>query len=312
MTLDAGDAEQNLKPITNDFFLLGRPPMRAANCALSCLGLSATILLSLPLLSQAADKETDDIFVPGANLKVEGKEGAGGEGPAWHPKLGVLMSGGGHIYRLDRQGKLSIHRKNAGTNGLLFDPEGRLLACEPKLRRVTRTDADGKLTVLTESYDGKRYNQPNDLTMDSKGRIYFSDPRYGDRSGMEIRDAQGRTIEGVYRIDPDGKVTRIIGRELERPNGLLVSADDRHLFVADNNNDTKGGARKLWRFELRPDGTADLDSRKLPPRLGNRPRSRRSQTRPEGPPLRGRRTQQAEPALRTCPGQERGHLRLQR
>ena len=96
--------------------------------------------------------------------------------------------------------------------------------------------------MLTDRYEGKRYNTPNDLTIDSKGRIYFSDPRYGDRKGMEILDEKGRTIEGVYRIDPDGKVVRIIGRELERPNGVLVSADDKYLFVADNNNNAKGGA----------------------------------------------------------------------
>ena len=99
--------------------------------------------------------------------------------------------------------------------------------------------------------------------MDSQGRIYFTDPRYGSREGMEILDDQGRTIEGVYRIDLDGKVTRIIGRELDRPNGILVSADDRFLFVADNNNDSKGGARKLWRFDLKKDGTVDLVSKKL-------------------------------------------------
>ena len=79
------------------------------------------------------------------------------------------------------------------------------------------------LTVLTERYQGKRYNTPNDLTIDSKGRIYFSDPRYGPRTGMELFDERGRTVEGVYRIDPDGTVTRIIGREVERPNGVLVS-----------------------------------------------------------------------------------------
>src|SRR5205807_5956665 len=70
-------------------------------------------------------------------------------------------------------------------------------------------------------------------------------------------------IEGVYRIDLDGKVTRVIGRELDRPNGVLVSADDRFLFVADNNNNNVGGARKLWRFELRKDGSVILASRKL-------------------------------------------------
>lgn len=218
-------------------------------------------VLSLFLLGPAAADEA--IFAPDARLKVETANGAGGEGPAWHPKLGVLSSGNGHIQQLDRTGKSLIWRRDAGTNGLLFDQKGRLLACEPVQRRVTRTEPDGSVTVLTDRYDGKRYNQPNDLTIDSLGRIYFTDPRYGSRKDMQIRDEQGRTIEGVYRIDPDGKVTRIIGRELERPNGVLVSADDRYLFVADNNNDTKGGARKLWRFDLRKDGTVDLKSRKL-------------------------------------------------
>jgi gluconolactonase len=211
----------------------------------------------------SAHGEEEPIFEAGARLKVEAGGGAGGEGPAWHPKLGLFSSGNGHIYRLDRSGKSYIHRKNAGTNGLLFDPKGRLLACEPVLRRVTRTEPDGTITVLTDRYQGKRYNQPNDITMDSQGRIYFTDPCYGDRSGMEIVDKKGRTIEGVYRIDPDGKVARIIGRELDRPNGILVSSDNRHLYVADNNNDTKGGARKLWRFDLREDGRVQFKSRKL-------------------------------------------------
>jgi gluconolactonase len=205
----------------------------------------------------------EPIFAPGARLKVEAENGAGGEGPAWHPQWGVLSSGKGHIHQLDPAGQSRIFREGAGTNGLLFDHQGRLLACEPKLRRVTRTELDGKITVLTERYQGRRYNQPNDVTLDAQGRIYFSDPRYGSRDGMEIRDEQGRTIEGVYRIDPDGQTTRVIGRELERPNGVLVSADDRYLFVADNNNNSAGGARKLWRFELRKDGAVDLASRKL-------------------------------------------------
>src|SRR5262245_4550228 len=205
----------------------------------------------------------EPIFAANARLEIEAGGGAGGEGPAWDPKLGVLTSGNGHVYRLDRDGKSRVYRKDAGTNGLLFDAKGRLLACEPRLRRVTRTEPDGTVTVLTDRYEGKRYNEPNDLTVDSQGRVYFSDPRYGSREGMEIRDEQGRTIEGVYRIDADGKVTRVIGRELERPNGVLVSADDRFLYVADNNNNTVGGARKLYRFDLRKDGTVDLSSRKV-------------------------------------------------
>ncbi len=225
-----------------------------------CLLLAAGSVL---LLAPPARPAEEAIFAPGAKLKVEAEGGAGGEGPAWHPRLGVLSSGNGHVYQLTRDGQSRVYRKGAGTNGLLFDPRGRLIACESDARRITRTDADGKITVLTDRYMGKRYNTPNDLTIDSKGRIYFSDPRYGDRKDMQIRDEQGRTVEGVYRIDPDGKVTRVIGREVERANGVLVSAGDRHLYVADNNNDKVGGARKLWRFDLRPDGSVDLQSKKL-------------------------------------------------
>src|SRR5436190_24329964 len=106
----------------------------------------------------------DAIFAPGAKLKVEAENGSGGEGPAWHPKLGVLTSGNGHIYQLDREGRSRVYRKGAGTNGLLFDAQGRLLACEPRLRRVTRTEPDGTITVLAERYQGHRFNQPDGLT----------------------------------------------------------------------------------------------------------------------------------------------------
>jgi len=225
-----------------------------------------TRLLPLALLAAVlapAGAADEPIFEPNAKLKVEAGDGAAGEGPAWDPQLGVLTSGKSGIHQLTRDGTSRVWRKDAGTNGLLFDREGRLVCCEPERRRVTRIDRDGKLTVLTDRFEGKRYNTPNDLTIDSKGRVYFSDPRYGPRDGMEIRNEKGETVEGVYRIDPDGKVSRVIGREVERANGVLVSADDKYLFVADNNNDTVGGARKLWRFDLRPDGTVDLAGKKL-------------------------------------------------
>ena len=213
-------------------------------------------------MPQAASVETP-LFLDDGQLKLEADNGSGGEGPAWNPALGLLTSGQGHIYCLDRRRQSAVYRQHAGTNGLLFDGAGRLLACEAEPRRITRTELDGTITVLTDRYEEHRYNQPNDLTVDSKGRIYFSDPRYGSREGMEMVDEQGQTIEGVYRIDVDGRVTRIVGRELERPNGVLVSADDCYLFVADNNNNADKGARKLWRFDLRADGTVDFASRKL-------------------------------------------------
>jgi len=180
-----------------------------------------------------------------------------GEGPAWHPEKGLFFTGDGKIWNLGLDGKVTVFREDAGgANGLLWDRDGRLVVCEAARRRVTRTEKDGSVTVLADRYEGKRFNSPNDLTIDSRGRIYFSDPRYGKREGMEMG-------EGVYRIDGPGKVVRVIDGEVERPNGLLVSAGDRYLYVADNNNNTKGGARKLWRFDLRRDGSVDRQSRKL-------------------------------------------------
>ena len=223
--------------------------------------LFVSLLFVAALGPQATAQET--IFEPGAKLKLEAANSSGGEGPAWHPRLGVLSSGAGHIWQLDRNGKSGIYRKDAGTNGLLFDAMGRLLACEPEKRRVTRTELDGTITVLTDRYQGKRYNTPNDITVDSQGRIYFSDPRYGPRDSMEIRDEKGRTVEGVYRIDPDNSVHRVIGREVDRANGVLVSADDRYLYVADNTHDRVGAARNLWRFDLNKDGTVGVASKKL-------------------------------------------------
>jgi gluconolactonase len=220
-------------------------------------------LVSCVIAVGGAGAAEDSVWEAGAKLHLEADNGSGGEGPAWHPELGLLTTGEVDIFRLDRKGKSTVHRKDAGANGLLFDASGRLLACESSKRRITRTDADGKVVVLTDNFEGKRYNEPNDVTVDSAGRVYFSDPRYGPDAGKDIVDDKGRIIEGVYRIDPDGKVARVIGREVERPNGVLVSADDKFLYVADNNNNNVGGARKLLRFDLRKDGGVDLDSKKL-------------------------------------------------
>lgn len=190
------------------------------------------------------------------------QEKGAGEGPAWEPELGLLTSGDNHIYLRNREGRVTVAMKNMGSNGLLVN-RGNLIYCDAERRRVCLMDWKGPPQVLTEKYAGQRYNQPNDLTIDSKGRIYFSDPCYGDRSKMEMTDAAGKKVEGVYRIDPDGKVTRVIGREVNRPNGLTITADDKTLYVADNNNDEVGGARKLWRFALQADGSVDLKSQQL-------------------------------------------------
>ena len=180
-----------------------------------------------------------------------------GEGPVWDGKDMLYFSGRGRISRRDSTGRIEVFREEvgAGPNGLLFDREGRLVVCEAGNRRVIRLEKDGHVTVMADRYEGKRFNSPNDLTMDSRGRIYFSDPRYGKREGMEMP-------EHVYRIDGPGKVARVTSGEVDRPNGVLVSAKDEYLYIADNNND-QGGPRKLWRFRLRRDGTIDPASRHM-------------------------------------------------
>lgn len=222
----------------------------------------ANALQEIGIATRDEKKDGEQIFEPGAKLLTLAGKGAAGEGPAWDAELGVLTSGEKGIHQLTPKGESKVWREKAGTNGLLFDREGKLVCCEPVSRSVSRVGRDGTRTVLTDSFGGKKYNQPNDLTIDSKNRIYFSDPRYGPRDDMQQKDADGKTIEGVYRIDTDGKVSRVLGREVDRANGVLVSADDKYLFVADNNND-KGGTRKLWRFDLKADGTVDPKSQKM-------------------------------------------------
>jgi gluconolactonase len=144
-----------------------------------------------------------------------------------------------------------VFREPSGrANGLEFDAQGRLYACEGNStdggRRVSRTEKDGKVITLADSYNGKRLNSPNDLSIDARGRVYFTDPRYGDRKGVE------QDKESVYRIDTDGKVTRIID-DIQRPNGILITPDAKTLYVADNNNE-QGGNRTLNAYEVGPAG----------------------------------------------------------
>ena len=223
-----------------------------------------TVLVQIGLVgaqARAQLKTTSTAFAPNARPEMLQESGAG-EGPVWHVELGLLTSGDGHVMRRSLEGKQEVFLENGGTNGLAFDRKGRLIMCQNVVRRIARLN-DGKITVLTDRFQGMKYNQPNDLAFDSQGRIYFTDPKYGPRDTMEMVDPEGKKVEGVYRIDPSGDVERIITHEVDRPNGIAITADDRYLFVADNNNNTVGGARKLWRFELKSSGRVALDSRKL-------------------------------------------------
>jgi gluconolactonase len=180
------------------------------------------------------------------------------EGPAVDRDGTVYFSDmrNNRIMKLAPSGELSVFRSEAGrANGNLFDREGRLVTCEGAEqgpgggRRITRTDLrTGAIEILTDRYDGQRYNSPNDLAVDTRGRIYFTDPRYSDSAGRD-QDA-----EAVYRLDPSGTVTRIVSQpEVQKPNGIAVTPDDRTLYLVDS-NPVPGGNKKIWAFDLDPDG----------------------------------------------------------
>jgi len=182
------------------------------------------------------------------------------EGPAVDADGTVYFSDiiNSRIMRLAPDGTRSVFRERSQrTNGQAFDLEGRLLHSEGNefgtdgARRITRTDLrTGQYEVLTDRYHGKRYNAPNDICVDSRGRIYFTDPCYWEPS----RKLMEMEIEGVYRIDPGGRVTRILGQPaIQRPNGLAVTQDNRTLYVIDS-CPIPGGNRKVWRFDLDADG----------------------------------------------------------
>jgi gluconolactonase len=156
------------------------------------------------------------------------------------------------IMKLSKDGPLTIYREKSNVaNGLLIDPQGRLIACEGaeferpgvKLKgkpQVTRTDLKtGKIEILADNYQGKPLQGPNDVTIDSKGRLFFT-----DLAGA-----------AVYRIDAPGKLTRIVAApEIQRPNGIQVSPDDKTLYLIEANQ-AEGGARMIRAYDLQPDGT---------------------------------------------------------
>jgi gluconolactonase len=146
-------------------------------------------------------------------------------------------------------------------NGLLFDGQGRLVACEGSDTehdnpRVTRTDLKtGNVEAIATQFEGKSFNAPNDVTMDSKGRLYFTDPAPDAVSQSPARPRNAIGTPGVYRIDPNGTITRLLAPpDTEWPNGLVISPDDRTLYLIEAHK-VEGGTRAIRAFDLSPDGT---------------------------------------------------------
>jgi len=203
------------------------------------------LIMAIPMFVSAGDS----IVPKDAKLEKLWSEGEFTEGPAYGPGPAIYFSDiGNRIMKYDEKtGKTTEYRNPSGrANGLDFDKDGRLVAAEGANtggnRRITRTEKGGTITVLADKWNGKRFNSPNDLTIDTKGRIYFTDPRY---VGSEPREID---TESVYRIDTNGDVQRIL-TEVQKPNGILLSPDMKTLYVADSPSAPKG-KRLLLSYSL--------------------------------------------------------------
>ncbi|HEY7158928.1 MAG TPA: SMP-30/gluconolactonase/LRE family protein [Gemmataceae bacterium] len=219
------------------------------------------------------DPAFDKLIGPDAKLEVLATGHVWAEGPVWVPRDGgfVLFSDipPNRIYKWQEgkgesifmepsggTGKDAPTLNEPGSNGLLIDPEGRLVLMEHGDRRVSRLDKwDGKSkTTLADRYMGKRLNSPNDGVFKSNGDLYFTDPPYGRalRESKGGEEFPGRDLDfcGVYRLSKDGKLT-LLTKEMSKPNGIAFSPDEKTLYVA--NSDPK---RPIWMaFPVKDDGT---------------------------------------------------------
>lgn len=218
------------------------------------------------------DPRFDKLVDPGTKLEVLASGFAWTEGPVWVPKDGgyLLFSDipNNRIVKWDPETKkTSDFLKKAGylgnrtdlmepgTNGLTLDADGLLVMCEHGDRRVSRLEKDGKTkTTLAALYQNKRLNSPNDLTFKSNGDLYFTDPPYGQmRKGWPwLFPDEELGFRGVYRYSKDGKLT-LLTKELQYPNGIALSPDEKTLYVAQSNP-----FKAIWMaYPVKDDGTLD-------------------------------------------------------
>jgi len=221
------------------------------------------VVLFFALGNAAAPTDGDataDVLAAGAKLEKLWGEGDFTEGGALAGDGAIVFSDiGNRLMRYDpASGSVTVFREPSGrANGLIFDPRGRLIAAEGANtgggRRISITERDGTVRTLADSFQGRRFNSPNDVAVDHRGRVYFSDPRY---VGDEPREL---VFEAVFRIDPDtGNVARL-DTTAAKPNGVAISPDGRTLYVSDNGPKR----RALLALNLDPDTGAVSSPRVL-------------------------------------------------
>ena len=167
------------------------------------------------------------------------------EGPVWNGRDGYLLfsdvSGNATARWSESEGARDWRRPSGHSNGLTYDADYRLVACEHDRSVVTRTERDGAVTVVASHYEGKELNSPNDVVVASDGSIVFTDPHPSGRTAdWGIERPQELDFQGVFRVPPGGREPILLTAELEFPNGLCFSPDESRLYVNDS-----------WRLEIR-------------------------------------------------------------
>lgn len=182
------------------------------------------------------------------------------EGPVWFGDANCLLFSdipNNRIMRWTPNVGVSVYREPSNyANGHARDREGRLVSCEHGLRRVTRTELDGSITVIADSFEGKRLNSPNDVVVKSDGSIWFSDPHYGIMTNYEGYAAEQELSCHVYRVHPSSGKIDLMLSDFEGPNGLAFNADESRLFVADTGKMFDENAeRHIRAFDVAGDGS---------------------------------------------------------
>lgn len=160
------------------------------------------------------------------------------EGPVWFGDGRYLLFSDIPNNRMlrwqEETGEVSVFRGPSNySNGNCRDRQGRLLTCEHDSRRLTRTEYDGNITVLMDRFQGKLLNAPNDLAVHSDGAIWFSDPGYGIMSNYEGHKAAFDLPANVYRLDPKTREATVVAGDLDKPNGICFSPDEKRLYIVD-------------------------------------------------------------------------------
>jgi gluconolactonase len=198
---------------------------------------------------EIADPRFARLVLPNAALEVLADGCAWTEGPVWFADHDMLLFSDSPNDRVMRwtAGGVTVARAPAGfANGHARDGLGRLISCSHQHRRVERREADGRMTILADRYEGRRLNAPNDVVVQSDGSIWFTDPHYGINTDYEGGKQVAERPACVYRLGAQGGLS-VVADDFAGPNGLCFSPDERRLYIAETGEQFVADAPKYVR-----------------------------------------------------------------